>query len=130
MTSLWWSYKTALVISSMSKTAPSLGLLDALLWSGRSGDVTTMLQAAIEITWPWSLYYCLGLPALHIFEVSCLCGSFLFFSPSHTASHHYLGISACDGTCTITALGKLKRRIRASRRIVWEQWAYSVNNAW
>jgi len=35
-----------------------------------------------------------------------------------------LSLRLCD------ALGKLKQRIRASRRIVWEPWAYGVNNAW
>jgi len=38
----------------------------AILWSGRSGDVITMLQATRDHM-PWSLYYCLGLPALYIF---------------------------------------------------------------
>jgi len=35
-----------------------------------------------------------------------------------------LSLRLCD------ALGKLKQRIRASRRIAWKPWAYSVNNAW
>jgi len=35
-----------------------------------------------------------------------------------------LSLRLCD------ALGKLKERFRVSRCIVWEPWAYSVNNAW